>query len=232
MKRCCWLYCFLFLLVMNAVSTAAVFVRDTGEWPKDWPAELEPLRAMSRTVGVATGIQQDIYEIPLADRATFDKIWPAILKLRTPESPITLSRVNAPPPPHWGELLNNAQAAIRIYAPTGGIVTLETTDPQQQVDYAKLLTEGRALRAGPPWPDDLPGAQGELPEYVIAIKNDEGHLVWAPADPFAKDQPHRGFFQRARVEIELVVDGQTVDLNQIPLPGDAKIIDHRFPKLP
>jgi hypothetical protein len=32
----------------------------------------------------------------------------------------------------------------------------------------------------------------------------------------------------ARTEIELVVDGNIVDLNRIPLPADTSIIDKRF----
>ena len=34
--------------------------------------------------------------------------------------------------------------------------------------------------------------------------------------------------KRARIDIELVVDGNIVDLNRIPLPADTPIIDKRF----
>jgi len=35
-------------------------------------------------------------------------------------------------------------------------------------------------------------------------------------------------FRRARIEIELIVDGDIVDLNRIPLPADAPLIDKRL----
>ena len=35
-------------------------------------------------------------------------------------------------------------------------------------------------------------------------------------------------FRRARIEIEVIVDGDIVDLNRIPLPADAPVIDKRF----
>ena len=34
--------------------------------------------------------------------------------------------------------------------------------------------------------------------------------------------------RRARIDIELIVDGDIVDLNRIPLPTDTPIIDKRF----
>ena len=34
--------------------------------------------------------------------------------------------------------------------------------------------------------------------------------------------------RRARIDIELIVDGKIVDLNRIPLPIDTQIIDKRF----
>jgi hypothetical protein len=34
---------------------------------------------------------------------------------------------------------------------------------------------------------------------------------------------------RARVDIHLVVDGEVIDLNRIPLPADTPIIDKRWP---
>ena len=34
---------------------------------------------------------------------------------------------------------------------------------------------------------------------------------------------------RARIDLELVVDGKIIDLNRIQIPSDAPIIDKRFP---
>ena len=73
------------------------------------------------------------------------------------------------------------------------------------------------------------GWQHALPEYVFY---DNGK--WAPYDPNAKREPLKDWVvqslkvKRARIDIELVVDGNIVDLNRIPLPADTPIIDKRF----
>lgn len=72
------------VLLMTISVHAAVFTEERGSWPENWPEVLEPLRGTSKTIGVGTGIQENIYEIPIADRETFEKVWPEILKLRTP----------------------------------------------------------------------------------------------------------------------------------------------------
>jgi hypothetical protein len=221
------------LAVLNiAHSSAAIFTKDTGDWPKDWPAELEPLRGSARTIGIATGIQQDVYEVTFGDRETFEKIWPVLLKVRTPGSLITLYRHQTSPPKMWGELLSNAKPAVRIFAPSGGFSLKEEVDPQKPFDAEALIREGRALRAGPPWPDYLLGKSSELPEFVVSEKNDEGKLVWIPADPSDPAKQRLGFFNRARVELELVIDGQVIDLNRIALPEDAALRDRRFDEAP
>ncbi len=47
-----------------------------------------------------------------------------------------------------------------------------------------------------------------------------------PAAPI--DLPNRRVSWQQANYIELVVDGQVVDLNRIPLPADTPIIDERF----
>src|SRR5215217_5792635 len=108
------------VLLLARLALPLVTTQETGTWPADWPKELEPLRKSARTVGVATGIQQNIYEITFADRETFEKVWPTILKVKTPGAPLTLWKVATTPPTAWGSLLNNAAPAVRIYAPSEG----------------------------------------------------------------------------------------------------------------
>lgn len=207
----------------------AIFPQDRGAWPADWPAELEPLRDVSRTIGVGTGIQEDIYEIPIADRETFERIWPVILKLHTFGGRIMLTKAGEGPHPNWGEILNNKQAAVRIYAPSGGYMSKEATDPNVPVDYEALIKAGKALKAAAPWPAELVGAHGELPEYVVARKGEDGRLTWQPGDPYAAgDQRFEGFYNRARIDIELVVDGDIIDLNRTQLPNESTVRDLRF----
>jgi hypothetical protein len=48
--------------------------------------------------------------------------------------------------------------------------------------------------------------------------------TWIPVE----EEKPRGFMNRARTEIEFVVDGTIIDLNRILLPPDTPIIDRRF----
>ena len=82
------------------------------------------------------------------------------------------------------------------------------------------------LVVGPPWPQDLRTENGGLPEYVVT-KEVDGRLTWA-APGLADKFPLVGRY-RARVDIELVVDGKIIDLNRIQLPPDTPIVDKRFP---
>jgi len=217
-------------ILLTAISVrAAVFIEKRGSWPEDWPEVLEPLRETSKTIGVGTGIQENIYEIPIADRETFEKVWPEILKLRTPGSPLTLYRAGGGDHPSWGQFVSNQRAAIRIFAPSGGIATAGNVeiDVNNPPDWEQLIRDGMALRAQAPWPESLAGKDGELPQYVVSEKQEDGTLKWVAADPYADAKP-RGFYFRARIDVELVVDGDIIDLNRTRLPAEAVIVDRRF----
>jgi hypothetical protein len=214
-RRRLWIVCLSFVAVtlsLAATAFALVFDYGVGAWPEDWPAELEPLRATSRTIDVATGIQEKVYVIPVADQATFDAVWPAVRKLLKPGAALTLYRKGPSPPTGWGGLLSNEQTAIRIFAPCHGTTRRDNME----------------LSTGPPWPASIVGKDGELPEFVVAEKGAEGRLAWVAADPREKPDKHRGFYYRARIDVDLVVDGETIDLNKVKLPDDARIEDCRF----
>ena len=228
-SNCLHLLSLLLIGLGATVCSGAIFPQGRGAWPQDWPKELESLRESSRTIGVGTGIQENIYEIPIPDRETFESIWPAILRLRTPGGPLTLYRAGSPPPKAWGDFLSNKKPAIRIYGPTGAYSLKEEIDPQNPPDFEKLIKEGRALRAKAPWPDYIVSNNGELPEYVVLTFSDDGQVKWTPAHP-RDDEPEepRGFYNRARIDVELVIDGQIIDLNHIELPDGVKVVDRRF----
>ena len=72
-----------------------------------------------------------------------------------------------------------------------------------------------------PWTIPITPAHETLPEYVTMENG-----VPMPATP---GDGGTGFYHRARVDIELIVDGDVVDLNRVALPNDTPIIDRRFP---
>ena len=82
---------------------------------------------------------------------------------------------------------------------------------------------GEALRGGPPWPESAYLPNGELSEYVSGEWVGD-RMAWVPAKIGGES---RGFLQRARVDIELVVDGEVINLNETYLPPDTPILDER-----
>lgn len=199
----------LFLLLTAVIARAVIMTDSTGRWPTDWPKSLDPLRDHARTIDVANGTQESIYEITFSDRAQFENAWPAILTLKTHGAPLRLYKVGTLPPAGLGQLESNAAPSVRIYAPSQG----EAVGPN-----------GQRLKAAAPWPKDLYGPNGELPEFVRDELTD-GKLHWVKVDP-ETDKTY--FHNRARIDLDLVIDGQIIDLNRIALPQDTPIEDHRF----
>jgi len=184
---------------------AMVLVHGKGTWPDSWPKELERFRNRAKSLGVATGIQEDIHEIGFRSRKEFERAWPHILKVKTKGAPLILERGPSTCPASGCAV----KAGVRILCPCRG----RSGGP----------SEDKMLDTGPPWPDDLKLPTGGLPEYVV---NDDGKWV-------AFDGTNRlGFIYRARVDIVLIADGEIVDLNRIPLPADTPIIDNRFKERP
>lgn len=144
-------------LLLAGTAHALYSVSNTGDWPKSWPKELEPLRKQSRTLDGPLDPQLH-YAIHFTKREEFEAAWPHILKVKGKGAPIHLVRgVNF-------FLGKEAKAGVVIHEPP----------PDQQKKA------------------DAPG-----------------------------NAEHTYF-------IELVVDGQIVDLNRIPLPAGTPIIDERF----
>src|SRR6266576_2999638 len=63
----------------------------TGDWPKSWPKELEPLRKQSRTL-VGPEVECRHYAIAFAKREEFEAAWPHLLKVKTTGAPVVLVR--------------------------------------------------------------------------------------------------------------------------------------------
>ncbi len=226
MKRTVVVVALLLVLFASWEAKALVIPSDEGKWPTSWPKELESLRKRAKTLDVATGTQEHIYTIPFETRAEFEKFWPILMKLRTPGSPLTLSKVGETDK-GWGKLLSNSTPCVRIKGPSGGYLG-GSAKVGGQIDL-KELEAGTMLFTGTPWPKELVGPQGELPEYVSAVPIDGGKLTWKSIEQIPEEK--RGFHNRARVDIEIVIDGEIIDLNHIRLPQDALIVDRRFPEI-
>lgn len=193
---------FVLLGFATGPTFAVTLVSKSGDWPNDWPATLEPFRALATTTMVVNARRESIYTIQFTNRDSFERIWPTILQLRTPGGPLTIRSAHG-----------DQVAKIRIRAPVSELVQVDT---------------GRDLPVGPPWPEGIMLENGELPEYVTLQRNQAGKVRWVPWDPSIKlpnsDVPALSY--RARIEIEIVVDGEIIDLNRIRLPN-APIRDLR-----
>src|SRR5437763_1977265 len=102
------------IAVCAACSTAYALysVADTGQWPKTWPAELEPLRKQSRTlIGPMFAFRH--YAFPFTNRDQFEAAWPHILKAKTKEAPVFLLRG-----PNF--FLEKAKAGVVVHSPPEG----------------------------------------------------------------------------------------------------------------
>jgi hypothetical protein len=215
-----------FTVLVPASLTAMVMESSRGDWPKSWPKELEAFRAQARTVRIANGTQEYVYIITFTDRAEFERIWPVIAQLKTPSAPLTLYSTNSP---KKAAFWNNEKASVRIFAPSRGGVLYPSAlvpDEKGREKTNELLKVGKlkTLRAEPPWPAEIVSADGGLPEFVVANEED-GIMKWVPVG-----MGPAGFQHRARVDLELVVDGKIIDLNSIPIPANTPVHDERFKK--
>lgn len=199
--------------LIASVCFAMYSVADRGLWPDSWPKPLDRLRAQARTL--AHG-QHTVYEIPFAKRAEFESAWPHILTVASEHAPLVLL---SSPDKRLGDSI---AAGVRLRCPpTGQLVNFQGANYPPGSESA--IADGKFLRVGPPWPDDIKSPSGALPEYVII---DNGK--WRAFDRKDFGGPNERTIRRARIEIELIVDGDIVDLNRIPLPADTPIIDKRF----
>jgi len=143
-------------------------VNDRGEWPKSWPAELEPLRKQARTL-VGPMAPQRHFAIRFNNREEFEAAWPHLLKVKSKGAPVFLVRG---PNFFLGE---QSKAGVVVHCP-----------PEDQAKNPRT-------------------PEGPI-EGVENLRMKWMNTNW----------------------IELVVEGEVVDLNRIPLNVDGVIVDERF----
>jgi hypothetical protein len=195
-------------ILLSALCFALVSIESSGRWPADWPKELEQFRKQAKAIGVAAGNQEDVFEISFRSREEFEKVWPVILTLKSEGAPLTLTTAGSAP--GWAGLFDNNEPIVRIYA----------------LSYSsgpRTTPDGNKIRPAPSWPDSVKLPNGQLPKYV-RLSDDKN--TWVSAD--ANHNLFKGFEYRARIEIELVVDGKIIDLNRVQLHSDTPIIDKRI----
>jgi hypothetical protein len=135
-------------IVLGGVNIvrAEMSVWNTGEWPKSWPRELEPLRKQARTLE-GPSFPDWHYLIPFTKREEFESAWPHLLKVKSKGAPIILVRG-----PRTGFFAINP-AGVVIHAPyavNGKLPNPETplpgeTDPRskwQCTTYIELVVDG------------------------------------------------------------------------------------------
>lgn len=194
-------------MVLSWVAPAPGFVsiHEGGNWPSDWPSQLEPYRDRARTFEIGTTVRESVYEIPFESPDDFERIWPVLLQLRSEGAPLRVCSV-VEPGEGRRDMLPSDAPVVRIYAPVYG--------------SAAQKPGGKMLAVGPPWPQSIVLPDGSLPEYVAVS---EDGTRWVPAVGTVVD----GFRHRSRVEIELVADGRILDFNRILVPAEIAIVDHR-----
>lgn len=216
-------------MLASSLCSGMVSINTTGKWPDSWPKELEPFRQQAKTIQIATGYQENVYEIRFENREEFEKLWPVILKLKDKKAPLRLRRIEKPI--KKGSLNNSDRPIVRVFNSDRPVVRVFS---HVYPAWPSRRPGSRTLRPAPPWPDSIKSPTGELPEYVT--RSEDGN-AWIPAEKqepqdfiwsLVDDGKPPGFMYRARTEIELVVDGTIIDLNRIFLPPDTPIIDRRF----
>lgn len=242
------------IVLCAACSTHALYTFGIeGTWPGYWPKELEPLRKHSRTLSHCSS-WKDIHEIRFTNREDFESAWPHILKVKSSKAPLILlsspyGRLSKPIKagvrivspggavlviPEGAPYAAEAESSIpggtflKIRPPWPDYIKVESAVRLNNFVYEngkRAPWDLKLLRIGPPWPDHIKSESGALPEYVVY---ENGKLaLWDPdGGRSLPKEPAR--LMRCRVDIELIVDGQIVDLNRIALPADTPIIDKRF----
>jgi len=193
------------VLLGCASAWGFVSIHERGLWPADWPKTLEPCRGQAKTFEIGTGVRENVYEISFRTPEEFDRVWPTILQLKSAGAPLRVRSIEARSATS-DDLFPNDKPVVRIYTPVYG--------------SSAQRPGGRMLPVGPPWPESVKLANGSLPEYVVIS---EDGMAWGPAI----GEVSTGFRHRARIEVELVADGEIIDFNRIMVPPGTSILDYR-----
>ena len=138
------------LFVAGSTAFALYAVSETGDWPKDWPSELEPLRKQSRTL-VGPTFSAQHFVMRFTSRDEFEAAWPHILKVKSKGAPIFLVRgpnffvgkeqagvvIHCPPKGQWDNP-KTPEAPIEGYAE-------ESHSRWSNTNYIELVVDGKII---------------------------------------------------------------------------------------
>ncbi len=180
-------------IALGAVATLSALVTTTaqGTWPGDWPAELEPYRGNSSTIGVATGCQSVQYAIPVDTTEEFREVFAAALKVRTPNSPIRI--MDSIGLASDGE---EGRAFVSIECPPWGRISLGGTEAAEWKDATPLTEESVA--------DAIAVPEDQLPPEWVAQDRDGSWIAFVDL-PTGEERSRYGFFFKARTDITIQV---------------------------
>ncbi len=193
------------------VSSARGVETAFGDWPDNWPKELEPFRQQASSVTYGVDVWTQYYIITFRTRQEFESVWPALLKLKSAGAPLCLKTPDPPKTDPNDPTVVYDQPQVWIVCPVP-----DTAKYEQQSDGTYRLIA--------PWTHNVGLPNGVLPERVVKRKSDGKWVIW---ENHGTDEGSILPVHQARVQLTLYVDGQVVDLNHIPLPKDTPIIDQR-----
>ena len=182
-----------------------------GNWPDNWPRELEPFRERAESVIYGVTVWTQYYIIEFSAREEFETLWPTVLRLKSKGAPIQLRTPATPKTTPNDRRIVYDKPQLWIICP-----------PQDEGKY-ELSPDGTYKYVGP-WTDHLEPPESALPRHMVKRKRDGKWVVWKGSQFHAEyDGPAR----QARVELALYVDGEVIDLNRIRIPENTPIEDNR-----
>jgi hypothetical protein len=199
------------IFLAASVSFALIFTSDQGTWPDTWPKELERFRKQSKSYNLSSGTEEVHHEILFQKREEFEEAWPHILELKTDGAPVIL------------ESIQSARGVVDRRTEIGKPGVRVRCPSRSKRGYSE---EARNRPAN--WLDYVRLPSGALPEYGVCLDGKWTAASYQDSKWVDDETEFRGIMYRARTDIVLIIDGNIVDLNRIPMPADTPIIDRRF----
>ena len=137
--------------------------------------------------------------------------------------PPMLDESNRPVSSERVELWYRLQRNEPLTPQESDLLNMSKDDMLRALDVDAMRTNnGRWVRVGPPWPDDLRNEAGELPD-LVHFEDIDGTVRWV-AGPY----PGWSHGTKCRIDLELVVDGSLVDVDRLEIPAFVRVIDQRL----